>query len=329
MYKKIAVIACNGIGDAILATPVLRSLRTKYPKSKITFIVTPIIKSIVEGLPFIDDVIVYEKGAPMWPVIRHIWRYDAAIILDFKYRSAVIPFLARIPVRAGLAHKRGLFLTHKAQRDFNEENIYEPYNFAAIINKTLGISLEGDFTQLYIADATDESKKKVDDLFETLDIKPDEKIIAISTTFNKADKKDWPYYEELIDELKKRVKCKIILLGTSNNAKNANFPNAFNWIGKTTLNETGEILRRCNLYIGNCSGPLHIAAATNVPIVAIYASTSAKRWAPKHNTIVVQKEILPCSPCYGQHIHCDDYRCLTSTTVDDVLEACIKSLKDK
>jgi heptosyltransferase-2 len=82
------------------------------------------------------------------------------------------------------------------------------------------------------------------------------------------------------------------------------------------------------LFIGNCTGTLHIAAAVNIPIVAIYASTSAQQWAPKHNIAVVQKEILPCCPCIEHLAPCaNNYRCLTNTKVDDVLAACVKILE--
>lgn len=63
-------------------------------------------------MPLVDEVIAYDKGMPMLPVIRKVWSYYVALLLDFKYRSAVIPFLACIPVRAGLAHKRKIFMTH-------------------------------------------------------------------------------------------------------------------------------------------------------------------------------------------------------------------------
>ncbi len=324
LLKKIAVFNCNGIGDVILSTPILKSLHDTYPDSKITFVVRPIVKDVVAGLSFIDNVVTYEKGQPIWPVIRQIWRYDIALCLDFKYRSAVMPFLAMVPIRAGLKHKRGLFMTHAVPRDPNEEAIYEPYNFANIIRNSIGIAINGDLTKLYVSPATQQEQENVDNLFKS--ITPAGKVVAIAP-FTSAEHKDWPisYYQGLIDKLTAAGDCKVVVLGAANDAAKANFVNATNWVGRTSLAGMAEVLRRCSLFVGNCSGPLHIAAAVGVPIVAIYGSTSAKHWAPRNNTIVIQRN-LQCSPCDGRNIRCNDHVCLNSIPVEEVFSACQKFL---
>ena len=98
-FDKILVIQYNMLGDVVLSTGIVRALRAQFPNSKIAFLVSPETADLVR-LPFVDEVIAYDKGMPMLPVIRKVWRYDVALLLDFKYRSAVSPFLAYIPVRA-------------------------------------------------------------------------------------------------------------------------------------------------------------------------------------------------------------------------------------
>ncbi len=92
----------------MISTGIVRAIREQFPHSQIAFMVDPDTYDLMQ-LPFVDEVIAYDKGKPLLPVIRKIWRYDVAILLDFKYRSAWLPFLACIPVRAGLAHKRKLY----------------------------------------------------------------------------------------------------------------------------------------------------------------------------------------------------------------------------
>lgn len=132
--RKLVAFNGNAVGDVLLSTLILKGLRELYPDSHLTFLVRPECRKLVAGLPFLDDVVTYQKEDSIWPAVRTLWKYDLALCLDFKYRSAGIPFLSRIPIRAGMRHKRGLFLTHPVEPDPQEVDIYEPDNFAGAID---------------------------------------------------------------------------------------------------------------------------------------------------------------------------------------------------
>jgi ADP-heptose:LPS heptosyltransferase len=103
MYKNILISNRAGIGDVILTTPILRALKDKFPDSKVTLMISPNSIQVVNGLDFIDEIITYDKKKDsVWKIVKHIWRYDIALCLDFKYRTVVMAYLAGIPVRAGL-----------------------------------------------------------------------------------------------------------------------------------------------------------------------------------------------------------------------------------
>lgn len=225
--RKIVALNGNAVGDVLLSTPILKGLRELYPDSHLTFLVRPECRKLVEGLPFLDDVVTYQKGDSIWPAVRTLWKYDLALCLDFKYRSAVIPFLARIPIRAGMRHKRGLFLTHPVERDPQEADIYEPDKIAGAIDV----------------------------------------------------------------------------------------------VGRTTLLEMSELVRLADLFIGPCSGPLHIAAAVGTPVVTLYSSTSPRQWAPKNNTAVIFRQ-EDCCPCDRRPYVCTEFPCIDSITVDEAYAAC-------
>lgn len=320
--QNILVIHGNLIGDVILSTPILKRLKELYPESNITFLIRPEARELVEGLPFIDKVIAYRKGDSIYGVVQKIWKYDIALCLDFKYRSALLPFLARIPIRAGLRHKRGILLTHPVERDPWQERIYEPYNFANIIRRTVGIDLGNSLDQLFIGPATSACKEKVNALFRDLAFNKNNLIISIAP-YSSTRKKDWPLdkYIGLVSLLKANYSCQVIVLGGAKDAGKANFEGGHDLVGRTSLMETAEILRRSHLFVGNCSGPLHIAAAAGTPIVALYGSTSADHWAPRKNAIILKKEI-DCSPCDGRKNICTDYPCMQAIEVKDVFAAC-------
>ncbi|BBB91597.1 MAG TPA: glycosyltransferase family 9 protein [Methylomusa anaerophila] len=317
--KKILFLNGNGLGDVILSTPIIKGAREIFPDSYFAFLVRPEWQSLVAGLPFINEVIAYQKGDSVWPVVKKIWKYDMALCLDFKYRSAVLPFLARIPIRAGMKHKRGLFLTHPVERDANEADIYEPYNFANILERAIGLKIPGDLTQLHVAPVQESIKAKVDSLFTCLGNKP---MIAIAPYSSRVNK-DWPIYKysQLVSRLKSEFDCNVIMLSDPKDAGREKINGAIDWTGQTGLLEMSEIIRRSNLFIGPCSGPVHIAAAVKTPIVAMYCSTSPAQWAPKNNTAVIFHKV-DCSPCDRKPCNCTVFPCLDSIGVEEVYEAC-------
>ena len=327
-FDKVVFISGNAVGDVILASPVVKAFREKFPNSEITMLVRKETAPLVENLKFIDETVTYEKGDPILPTIRKIWRKDIAICLDFKYRSAVIPFLAAIPIRAGMKHKRKLFLTHYADRDKDEEKFYEPVNFAKIIEKTLNLKLNIDVEKLYISTTTDEEKEKVRQLMKPLN-RSRKKIIFAPFSSNNA--KDWPLerYITIMDKLT-NLGVEIILVGSKADRDKGDFSKVkiLDLRGKTSLRELSELLNNVDYFIGSCSGPLHMAAAAQLPIIALYGSTSNSHWAPKSKTHVIEHNVS-CSPCDRQGYNCvKNYECMNLITIDEVYEA-ITEMMDK
>ena len=328
-FKKVVFVNGNAVGDVILSTAVIKAFRKQFPKSKITFLVREETAPIVRRLPFIDEVVCYEKGEPMLPVVRKLWRSSIAICLDFKYRSAVVPFLAAIPIRAGMAHKRKLFLSHPVDRDKNEELIYEAENFAGIIERSIGIKLKGDLHSLYVSPATEKEKGYVRNLLQA--ISPKKIKIAIAP-FSSNKAKNWGLekYEQLIEILKHEYDVEVLLLGSKRDKAENSFSTKYvtDLRGLTSLTELAEILRQVDYFIGSCSGPLHMAAAANLPILALYGATSSNHWAPKNKTIVLQHTI-DCSPCDRRGYACDkDYACMKMITVEAVHAACRQMIQE-
>lgn len=339
MYKKIFVSNRAGLGDVLLGNPVLKALKHKFPDSKITLMVGWDAVDIVEGLDFIDEVITYayekQRGIPdLIHMVRKVWRYDLAILLDFKYRSAVMPFLAGIPIRAGIEHKRKLFLTHPMRRTPDWESTYEPHNYAKIIKYSLGIELDpAILDQLCIPATKSHDINVVDQLLATHGVDEYTPIITIAP-FSSWAPKDWPvkYYRQLIEQISCRYPHKIILIGMGSDCdrldkldKNSN---VINLMGKTTLAQTIEVIRRSRLFIGGCSGPLHIAGACKIPYITMYGPSSPARWAPRSPGIVITRNPA-CGPCSVNMTGCVEKPCIVDITVEEVYDACEKMMRDK
>ncbi|PIV63342.1 MAG: hypothetical protein COS11_07960, partial [bacterium (Candidatus Ratteibacteria) CG01_land_8_20_14_3_00_40_19] len=92
--------------------------------------------------------------------------------------------------------------------------------------------------------------------------------------------------------------------------------------GKTTLGETAALIERCNLFITNDSGLMHIACAVKTPVVAIFGPTDYRKTGPYSINSAIIRKNLPCSPCYQRgKVKCKELDCFKLITVEEVLEA--------
>ena len=317
------------LGDVIISTGFVKAMREQFPNSKIAFLVSPETADLVR-LPFIDELVIYKKGMPMLPVIKQIWRYDIALCLDFKYRSAVLPFLARIPVRAGLTHKRKIFMTNSVPFPPDKDGEYINEYMARIMEECIGLKITHDLTRLYVSDATQNDIAAVDKI-----LLPNENFLTIAIApFSSSVIKDWlpDYYKIFMDKLSEKYNCRYVLIGgKSDAAKNFYLPEGtIDLRGKISMTESAEVLRRANYFFGGCSAPLHLASAVGTPSLAFYGPSTPAKWAPRHKCIVLS-HLPDCSPCsrigYGHYCGGNNF-CMKNITVDDALTA-FENLQEK
>jgi ADP-heptose:LPS heptosyltransferase len=317
----------NQVGDVLLSTTLIKAFHEQYPQSKVAFYVSSDVAPLLKGLSFIDEVVVYDKGDPILPIVRKIWRYNAAFCLDFKYRSAVMPFFARIPVRAGVAHKRKLFLTHPVPTDPHEPDFYEPQNFANIIERAVGLKIIGDFSRLYISPPTETVKKAVDGLLQPIH---SQKIKVVIAPFTSCSAKNWmpERFAEFCKRVGDKYNVQFLIIGVGKqNPEVFSSDSMMDLRDKTSLEEAAEIIRRADYFIGSCSAPLHMSSATGTPSLALYGGTSAKQWAPRQKVEIVQ-HYFECSPCNINGETCGNTcGCMKAITVDEVFAAFERLMK--
>lgn len=317
-FDKILLLQQNMLGDVIISTGLVRAIREEFPRSRIAFLVSPATADLVR-VPFVDDLIAYEKGMPMLPVIRRIWRYDVALCLDFKYRSALLPFLARIPVRAGLAHKRKLLLTHSVPRPPILEGEYFTEFIARILEMCIGLKIRHDMTRLCVAEATAADVAAVDKLLPVSDA-----VTVAIAPFSSTVMKDWGVerYRAFMEGLSG---CRFVLIGgKKDSAREFYIPEgAVDLRGRLSMTESAEALRRADYFIGGCSAPLHLATAVGTPTLGLYGPTRPKMWAPRHKGIYIH-HAQPCYPCnvegYGKQCGGDNF-CMRAISVEEVRAA--------
>lgn len=329
--KKIIVVKQGGIGDVILATPVIAELKKRYPNSYITLLIKPNAVDLIQGLPFIDEVFAYDKAKMgFWQLWKKMRGNDAAILLDLTYRPAMAAAIAGVPIRVGIEHKRKFWLTKKIKWQESMDHTYEPYVFANIVNQGLDIQISyKNLDRPYIVDATEMDCQDLNRKLQKYGkISLQDKYVVCSpvTAFYL---KNWSLekWAKLFQQIYQEYGIKTVIFGSGDMKYPWNEETVVNLWDRLNLRQTGELVKNALLLVNCDSMPLHLAAAKDVPTVVLEGPMEPKRWAPRKNCEVVQAN-LPCVPCDGYHgTSCTNPQCMKSITVDEVWKACKKQFQ--
>ncbi|OQY09771.1 MAG: lipopolysaccharide heptosyltransferase II [Fusobacteriia bacterium 4572_132] len=327
--KKILIIHTAFIGDIVLSTPLIRAIKEKYKNSEIYYLTTPSGKAILKNNPNLKKIISYDKNGKdkgikkLFDLIKVIKeeRFDIAIIPHRYLKSSLIAFGGKIKERIGYSNSEGqMLLTDKIKY---QKNIHEVQRLLSLIEEK-NVSIKKNKIELYPGK---KEIKKVDEIWKKYNLKGN-KVIIIAPG-SKWFTKMWPieYYNELIKKLIQDENNKVILVG-GNDEKDLKLiqdEKILNLIGKTSLLELAELLKKSDLLVGNDSSPLHIASAFNTKIIAMFgATTKSLGFYPwSKNSVVLENKNLECRPC-GLHggNTCPEkhFKCMREIKPEEVLE---------
>lgn len=325
---KVLIIQTAFLGDVVLTIPLIQVTK-KYLKAQISVICIPSTKNILEGHPSIDEIIVFDKKKSEKSFISLIKfakklkekKFDVAVIPHPSFKSGLIPYLAAIPERIGLSNSAGRFFF--TNRVFFDKNKYQLERYLDLL-KYFGIDVREEKTEIHI-DGKDEK-------FADVLLPKDKFFFGINPGSVWATKR-WPAekYAELSDKISKELGGQIVIFGGSDDIETAakvekNMKSkTINLSGKTTLKQLTALIKKCRVFITNDSGPMHIAAAMDIPIVAIFGPTVKQLgFFPYSKKAVVIEKNLPCRPC-GKHgpNKCPKkhFDCMNKITVGEVFDA--------
>lgn len=324
--KKILILRTDRLGDVILSTPAIKAIRMHYPKSYIAFLCRPYTQQVLEGNPYLDKVVVYDKYGKhkgFFSTLRFSFqlrkeKFDLALILHPTNRAHMITFFAGIPRRIGWDKKLSFLLTDRLvhRKDAGRKHELE-YNFDIL--RQAGIHLKSK--EIYIP-LKEEAILKVDKLLEEQGLRESDKLVVVHPSASCPSKR-WPQenFLELISLLKKKKEIKIALITSADQVEFGKMLTASQELidlrGYLSLLETAALLNKASLFISCDSGPVHIAAGLNVPVISIFGRSqpglSPKRWAPVgKNSYFLHKDI-GCNPCLA-HNCLKNFRCLAAIT---------------
>jgi len=334
-YRRILVVRTDRIGDVLLSTPVIKALREKYPQAYISMVVAPYARDIVEGNPYLDEVIIYDKDIKHKSWLRCLKfarrlrnkKFDLAVILHPTNRMHLLVFLAGIPKRLGYNRKFG-FLNNLAKAHLKQEGRLHEAEYNLDLISSLGVS--GNAQDLFMP-IRPESEEWTKDLFSGYGIKETDKLLAINPGAS-CPSKIWPQdnFARAAEILAGRHNLKILIVSGPKDIPLANMiaekigDKALNLSGKTSVSQLASILKRCVLFISNDSGPVHIASSLGVPVISIFgrnqAGLSPRRWGPLGKQDRYLYKDIGCLQCLAHNCK-KEFACLKAISVEDVLSA--------
>jgi heptosyltransferase I len=324
--RRVLIIKPSAIGDVVHGLPVLPRLRKLWPKAVISWLITPACAALVERHPMVDEVILFQRkrwGAGWYSplalrdlarFIRNLRRGEFDVVIDLQglLRSAWIAMASGAPRRIGFSNAREfapLFYTELVDCSWENEHAVERY---LKIASALGC---GDGPAEFCFAVDDEDRRYVEKL-----IPPGTPYAVLMPGANWATKR-WPVarYAALVKPLKERFGLEVVVAGSSGDeGLGRQIPARFDLVAKTNLRQIVALLERARLVIGNDTGPMHMAAAMGIPLVAPYGPTDAKRTGPFGRDDSVVRLDLPCSPCYSRT--CSHRSCMEWLGIDPILE---------
>ena len=340
--KRILLIRTDRIGDVALSTPAIKAAYEAYSNSFIAFAVQPYAKDIVEGNPYLDEVIIFDKekahkgvrGMLKFAQTLKEKKFNIAIVLHPTNRVHIAIFLAGIPERVGYNKKMGFLLTKKIPhtKQFGRKHELE---YTLDVLRAGGIEPKDNKPFMHI---DEKAESRIEELLSSKGVAGDDLIVAIHPGASCPSKRwDAAKFAGLADEIMETFNTKVIIVAgpkdvtLGNKVSSLIKHNTVNLSGALSVKELASLLKRCTLFISNDSGPVHIAVAVGTPVVSIFGRNekglSPVRWRPLGKDDIVIHKDVGCKECLAHDCKIN-FKCLETIKVNEVLDA-VRKFKDR
>lgn len=330
-----------------MTTPLLAVLRQQYPDALISYVAGTWSKVVPEHHPAVDDVLdCGSVGIPGRYSLREYWQlamklrryhFDLAFVLDRSPMLTLLPFLAGIPRRVGPdSLGRGFSLTDRVPVSSDLDHLRHEADIYLDLARAIKLPVEHPHMS-FVPTAQEQQaiyqgNRPLVAVFPGGGSNPGMELTA----------KRWPLerYRLLVRRLVQELDVQVLLIGGKDDAAlneqliaGLDTPEqreqVLNIAGTTSFGELAAQLAACTLFIGNDSSPMHLAAAVDIPVIAIFGPTSPQEYGPypldnsKHIALWHPPTGQPCF-FLGQVHACANCTCMQSISVDEVWQAVLR-----
>jgi lipopolysaccharide heptosyltransferase I len=329
-HGRILLIKPSSLGDIVHTLPVVSAIKAQWPGVHLTWVVKRRWAELVCRVDGVDRVWPVDDGAVNW--VKQGWalraeRFDLAVDLQGLFRSGAVAWLSGVPLRIGFANGREgspWFYTTRVPVPALEMHAVDRY---LLVAGAMGARLQG--SPQFRFNVLDEDRTIVRNILSEQGISVDQPWVAMNVSARWPTKR-WPLsaFAAVLDRLHGEGRGPVVVIGSAEDRSDAEALRAvtttpfIDLAGAVPLGCLPALLSKAAAMITNDSGPMHIAAAVGVPVVALFGPTSEVRTGPYGAGHRVLTSSVPCRPCFSRVCHNSaPLECLRLVQPDQVLDA--------
>lgn len=324
---SILAIRIDRIGDIVVSLPALKALKDIFPHAHLAVMVKAGNAPLIKNVPFINEVIPYHDFAGALKKM-HVEKFSMTVdlMMDYTLKTAMLAYLSRAKVTAGfdIGGRGGLFTIPVRPRDEKKKMAEHLLDLVSAIGLRFGFGEDAaaySDPRLFVSE---EDKGFADEFLK--DLAARKKVIVAMHPGGYYPSQRWPQdrFARVAEAIAQKYHAGIVILGSHAERDIVDYMALLVGVETVTaiglpLDKVAAIISSTNLFIGNNSGLLHIAAALGKPTVSMMGPTDPALWWPIGVYNLVIRKDLSCSPC-NKGI-CDKQDCMNFISVEEVLRA--------
>ncbi len=330
--KRILVIRLDQIGDIVCSLPAFECLRNRFQGALITALVSEEGAEVLKHSPYVDEILVFRSNwfsrkrlldtEELFSILTllHNHKFDLGFDLRGDLRNILLMVLSKVRYRVGYGIAGGKALLHESPEfDCELHQVELNQNLVAMeripkskLRPRICLTQEEQVMARTSLSQID-SEKRI--------------LIAIHPEAGYSSK-EWGmnHFIRLVERLIQEEQVTVLVFGLNHARETADFfkdsKQVLNFVGRVSLRGMMALLNECHLFIGNDSGPSHLAHALGVPCVITASGTNNyEKWGVWLAPNRVFKQLVPCSPCYLSHCSVEGHPCMSHITVESVAQA--------
>ena len=290
--KRILIIRLAPLGETVLTTPVIRALRQHFTDAYIAYMVAPSREDLVSATPHLNDVLIYQSSVPKLIYQLMQRKFDMAVVLQPTFRLVLLTFLARIPFRIGFeTNSGGKKLLHASVQ--NNTAQHETQRYLDVV-RSIGIEVVDDEPVVFVDNV---GKDWCNNFLESRNLNDGRPIIGLNpgagTSYRRWSTDNFAITANMLQDA---YDAHIIVTtgpdeGELAQQVNKQMMHSPTIVKDITPMQLAALLQRCNLYISNDTGPMHLSTAVKTPTIALFGGSNPTQWGPKwdKHTILAQQ----------------------------------------
>jgi heptosyltransferase-2 len=331
--KRILLIRFGSLGDVVLTTPAIRAIREAFPDAYIAMLVGDRSVDIVSENSRLDEVISFRRDAKGISELRRVAtvlkerNFDVSVDMQRKFRSSLLAYLSGAELRIGYHRPGGLLCTVRIPDNENKHAVDR--NLGLL--KPLGIEAGLREPEMFLSHADQDYAHSVFQKWGLASMSP---IIGM---FPGAGWRHrcWPAerFAAIGDLAAEEYGSGVVIFGgpgeddiVDDVAGKMSAP-AVVIKDRMTLRQLGAMIKKCDLFLSNDTGPMHISVAVGTPTIGLFGPGNHIKFQPIGDKHTLVRKDVPCSPCKQFTDKCKDNICMKLITVDEVWEEVNKRLE--